>query len=283
MKNILFIVIGTLLFAISVTQLAMPNSIAEGGIIGAALLIYFATGLTPSISTPVIFLLLLGVSFRYLPRHMVYKTIFNVFLLSFFIWLLEGVYAVPMEDTLLAAIFAGIITGIGFGFIFQAGSSVGGTSIIARVLHHQRGWDLTGTTLVLDAAVVIIGIFIIGPVFTMYTLITLYIGKVVTDYVLGGFDSKKAINIISPYSEEISQRITTELAASATVFDAYGEYSKEQRRALYVIIPTHRLLRFKRAIKEIDPNAFIVVHNVKDVSGGTFSIPHESHNAVSNE
>ncbi|WP_252311918.1 YitT family protein [Sinobaca sp. H24] len=211
------------------------------------------------------------------------KTIFNVFLLSFFIWLLEGVYAVPMEDTLLAAIFAGIITGIGFGFIFQAGSSVGGTSIIARVLHHQRGWDLTGTTLVLDAAVVIIGIFIIGPVFTMYTLITLYIGKVVTDYVLGGFDSKKAINIISPYSEEISQRITTELAASATVFDAYGEYSKEQRRALYVIIPTHRLLRFKRAIKEIDPNAFIVVHNVKDVSGGTFSIPHESHNAVSNE
>lgn len=276
MKNTAFIIIGTLLFAISVTQLAMPNSIAEGGIIGAALLIYFGTGLTPSISTPVIFLLLLGISFRYLPRHMVYKTIFNVFLLSFFIWLLEGVYAVPMEDTLLAAIFAGIITGIGFGFIFQAGSSVGGTSIIARVLHHQRGWDLTGMTLILDAAVVIIGIFIIGPVFTMYTLIALYIGKVVTDYVLGGFDSKKAINIISPHSEEIARRITTELGASATVFDAYGEYSKEQRRALYVVIPTHRLLRFKRTIKEIDPNAFIVVHNVKDVSGGTFSIPHES-------
>lgn len=276
MKNTAFIIIGTLLFAISVTQLAMPNSIAEGGIIGAALLIYFATGLTPSISTPVIFLLLLGISFRYLPRHMVYKTIFNVFLLSFFIWLLEGFYAVPMEDTLLAAIFAGIITGIGFGFIFQAGSSVGGTSIIARVLHHQRGWDLTGMTLILDAAVVIIGIFIIGPVFTMYTLIALYIGKVVTDYVLGGFDSKKAINIISPHSEEISRRITTELSASATVFDAYGEYSKEQRRALYVVIPTHRLLRFKRTIKEIDPHAFIVVHNVKDVSGGTFSIPHES-------
>lgn len=64
MKNTAFIIIGTLLFAISITQLAMPDSIAEGGITGAALLIYFGTGLTPSISTPVIFLLLLGISFR---------------------------------------------------------------------------------------------------------------------------------------------------------------------------------------------------------------------------
>lgn len=275
MKNIMYIIIGTLLFALAVTQLAMPNSIAEGGIVGMSLLIYYGLDISPSISTPIIFILLLGIGIRYLPRHMVYKTIFNVALFSFFIWIFEGVYAQPMEDPLLAAIFAGAITGVGFGFIYQAGSSVGGTSIIARAFNQQLGWDLTGMTLVLDALVVIAGIFIIGPVSTMYTLITLYIGKVVTDFVLGGFDSKKALNVVSPYSEQISERITKELASSATVFDGRGEYMKEQRRVLYIVIHSHRLLRLKRVIKEVDPNAFIVVHNVKDVSGGTFSIGQE--------
>ncbi|SDH85128.1 Uncharacterized membrane-anchored protein YitT, contains DUF161 and DUF2179 domains [Alteribacillus persepolensis] len=273
MKNTIYIIIGTLLFAIAVTQLAMPNSIAEGGIVGIALLIYYGMDISPSISTPIIFVLLLSIGIRYLPRHMVYKTIFNVVLFSVFISIFEGMYAQPIEDTLLAAIFAGLITGVGFGFIYQAGSSVGGTSIVARVFNQQLGWDLTGTTLVLDAIIVIAGIFIIGPVYTMYTLITLYVGKVVTDFVLGGFDSKKALNVVSPYSEEISQRITSELASSATVFYGRGEYMKERRRVLYIVIHSHRLLRLKRVIKEVDPDAFIVVHNVKDVSGGFISGP----------
>ncbi|MGY4691704.1 YitT family protein [Salibacterium sp. K-3] len=271
MKNTIYIIIGTLMFALAVTQLGMPNSIAEGGIVGISLLVYYGTGLSPSISTPIIFILLLSIGVRYLPRHMVYKTVFNVILFSFFIWMFEGMYTQPMEDTLLAAIFAGIITGAGFGFIYQAGSSVGGTSILARVFNRQLGWDLTGTTLALDAGVVLAGIFIIGPVYTMYTLITLYVGKVVTDFVLGGFDSKKALNIVSPYSEEISQRITHDLASSATVFYGEGDYMKEQRRVLYIVIHTHKLLQLKRVIKEVDPDAFIVVHNVKDVSGGFIS------------
>lgn len=267
----MYIIIGTLLFALAVSQLGMPNSIAEGGIVGIALLIYYGIGISPSISTPIIFVILLSLGIRYLPRHMVYKTVFNVILFSVFIRFLEGRFAQPMEDTMLAAVFAGIITGAGFGFIYQAGSSVGGTSIIARVLNRQLGWDLTGTTLALDAAVVIVGIFIIGPVSTMYTLITLYIGKVVTDFVLGGFDSKKAINIVSKHSEDISKRITHDLASSATVFYGEGEYMREQRRVLYIVVHTHKLLQLKRVIKEVDPDAFIVVHNVKDVSGGFIS------------
>ncbi|WP_160835214.1 YitT family protein [Halobacillus litoralis] len=271
MKNTLYIIIGSLLFALAVTQLAMPNSIAEGGIVGASLLIYYGTGISPGITTPIIFVALLGVGIRYLPKPMVIKTVFNVALFSFFLWFFEHIWAYPIEDALLAAIFAGVITGIGFGFIYQAGSSVGGTSIIARMLNHQLGWDLTGVTFALDAMVVVAGIFIIGPISTMYTLITLYVGKIVTDFVLGGFDSKKAINIISPKTEEISQRITTELASSATLFYGTGEYSKQERRVLYIIVHTHRLLKLKRVVKETDPDAFIVVHNVKDVSGGFIS------------
>ncbi|MCA0993477.1 YitT family protein [Pseudalkalibacillus hwajinpoensis] len=271
MKNIFYMTIGSLLFALAVTQLAMPNSIAEGGIVGIALLIYYSLNISPGVSTPIIFVVLLAVGVRYLPRPIVLKTVYNVAVFSLFLWGLEGLYAKPIEDPLLAAIFAGVITGIGFGFIYQAGSSIGGSSIIARMLNHQLGWHLTGVTFAIDVLIVIMGVFIIGPTYTMYTLITLYVGKIVTDFVLGGFDSKKAINIISPYTEEISKRITTELASSATVFYGTGEYSKEQRKVLYIVVHSHRQLKLKRVIKETDPNAFIVVHNVKDVSGGFIS------------
>ncbi len=109
----------------------------------------------------------------------------------FFIFLTERL-GQPIEDPLLAAIFAGVITGIGFGFIFRAGSSTGGTSIIARMLNHRFGWELTGTNFVLDAVIVVCGVFVIGPIYTMYTIVALYVGKKVTDYVLEGFDAKKS-------------------------------------------------------------------------------------------
>ncbi|MGG3640486.1 YitT family protein [Bacillus gobiensis] len=276
MKNIIYIVIGTFLFAISVTLLAMPNHIAEGGIVGLSLLIYFGLGISPSISNLVIFIILLAVGIKFLPRHMIYKTLLNVPLLSLFIYLTENL-GKPMEDPLLAAIFAGLLTGVGFGLIYQAGSSVGGTSIIALMLKVRLGWNLTGTGFALDALVVLAGIFIIGPVYTMYTLIALFIGKLATDYVLGGFDSKKAVNIISPKIQEISHRVMNEMSSSATMFEGHGEYTKEKRSVLYVVVRSHRLLHLKRLIKEIDPNAFVVVHNVKDVSGGTFFATHHSY------
>ncbi|PSL42980.1 uncharacterized membrane-anchored protein YitT (DUF2179 family) [Salsuginibacillus halophilus] len=271
MKNIIYIIIGTFIFAAGTTQFAMPNSIADGGIVGVSLLIYYSTGLSPGLSTPLIFIVLLAIGARYLPRVIIYKTVFTISVLSFFLWALEDVLARPIDDVMLAAVFFGIFAGAGFGFIFQAGSSVGGSSIIARIMNHQLGWSLTGTNLVVDAIIVLAGIFVIGPILAMYTLIALYIGKVVTDFVLGGFDSKKALNVVSPYSEEISHRITHELASSATVFYGQGEYMKEQRRVLYIVIHSHKLLRLKRVIKEVDPDAFIVVHNVKDVSGGFIS------------
>lgn len=276
MKNIIYIVIGTLLFALSITQLAMPNKIAEGGIIGLSLLIYYGLGISPGISNLVIFIILLALGVKFLPRHMIYKTLFTVPLLSLFIFLTED-WGQPMEDPLLAAIFAGLLTGIGFGFIYQAGSSVGGTSIVAWILNVRLGWHLTGTGFALDALVVLAGFFIIGPVYTMYTLISLYLGKLATDYVLGGFDSKKAVNIISPKVQEISHRVMHEMSSSATMFEGHGQYSKEKRNVLYVVVRSHRLLHLKRLIKEIDPDSFVVVHNVKDVSGGTFFASNHSY------
>ncbi len=176
MKEYVYLTIGTLLFSLSITSFAMPNQLAEGGIVGLSLLLYFSFELSPALVTFVLNAILLVIGFKLLPRHMVYKSIINVPLLSLFIYFTENL-GQPIQDTLLAAIFAGLLTGVGFGFIFRAGSSTGGTSIIARMLNHRFGWELTGTNFILDAVIVVSGVFVIGPIYTMYTIIALYIGK----------------------------------------------------------------------------------------------------------
>ncbi|KQL55833.1 MULTISPECIES: YitT family protein [Bacillaceae] len=275
-KDYVYIIIGTFLFSISITLYAMPNNLAEGGIVGLSLLLYFAYNLSPALVTFILNAVLLLIGFKLLPRHMVYKSIINVPLLSFFIFLTERL-GQPIEDPLLAAIFAGVITGIGFGFIFRAGSSTGGTSIIARMLNHRFGWELTGTNFVLDAVIVVCGVFVIGPIYTMYTIVALYVGKKVTDYVLEGFDAKKAVNIISPEAQLISEKVTKQMSSSATIFNGYGGYSKKEREVIYIVVRSYRLFYLKKLVHEIDPNAFIVVHNVKDVSGGTFFATQHDH------
>ncbi len=269
MKQISYIFIGTLLCALSTTLLAMPNQIADGGILGLSLLLYYAFEFSPGIITFVSFILLLGISFKYLPKHIVYKTMINVPLLSLFIYLTEDL-GQPIKDPLVAAIFAGLVMGIGFGLIIQAGSSIGGTSIIGRILYEKFEFSIIRTTFILDSFIVLMGIFVIGPLYTIYTIIALFIGKVASDYILGGFDAKKAVNIISPRSLDISKQITKVMGSAATVFNGTGGYMEKDQKIIYVVVRSQRLLFLKKLIRQIDPDAFVVVHNVKDVSGGTF-------------
>lgn len=269
MKQTLLIVIGSLCVALGTTMLAIPNELADGGIIGISLLLHYAFGFSPGIVLFISYVVLIGVSIKHLPRHMVYKSLINVPLLSLFIFFTEKL-GQPIGDPLVAAIFAGVVVGSGFGLIIQAGSSIGGTSIIGLMFNQKFGWDVVLVTFVFDIVIVLAGVFVIGPLYMLYTVIALFVGKVASDYVLSGFDAKKAVNIVSLKSIDISKRITKDMGSSATVYEGFGGYSGEGKKTVYVVVRSPRILYLKRLIREIDPDAFIVVHNVKDVSGGTF-------------
>ncbi|WP_342388105.1 YitT family protein [Salinicoccus bachuensis] len=273
MKNFGLMVLGTFFFAFSVAIFAMPNSLAEGGIPGLSLLLYFGLGWSPALVTLVANGLVLLISYRYLPKSIILKSIISIPLFSIFLFLLEG-FGSPMGDPLLAALYAGVFTGIGFGFIFRSGSTIGGTSTIAKVLNYNFGWGITGTNLVLDALVVAGGVMVIGPILTLYTVVALFIGKKVTDYVLEGFESKKIIHIFSDYSESIARSIRNNLGAHTTILQGRNDRSGDDENLIYVVVPKQQLFYLKKLIGEIDENAFTVVSTVKDVSGGSFSRAH---------
>ncbi|WYP25711.1 YitT family protein [Alkalihalobacillus sp. FSL W8-0930] len=273
MKEYSLMILGTLFFAFSVSIFAMPNSLAEGGVAGLALLFYFGLGWSPAIVTLLTNGIILLIGYRYLPRSMIVKSIITVPLFSLFLFLLEDL-ANPINDPLLAALYSGVFTGIGFGFIFRSGSTMSGSSTIAKMLNYKFGWDLTGTNFVLDTLVVLAGIFVIGPLLTMYTVVALFIGKRVTDYVLEGFESKKIVHIFSKNHESIARSIQKNLGAHATILQGKNYDVNEEENLIYVVVKKQQLFFLKKLIRELDLDAFTVVHTVKDVSGGSFNKAH---------
>ncbi|MBM7598800.1 uncharacterized membrane-anchored protein YitT (DUF2179 family) [Virgibacillus halotolerans] len=273
MKDFGLMVLGTFFFAFSVAIFAMPNSLAEGGIPGLSLLLYFELGWSPALVTLIAngFILLIG--YRYLPKAMIIKSIAAIPLFSIFLFIMED-FGSTMGDPLLAALYAGVFTGIGFGFIFRSGSTIGGTSTIAKVLNYKLGWELTGTNLVLDALVVAGGILVIGPILTLYTVVALFIGKRVTDYVLEGFESKKIVHIFSDYSESIARSIRENLGAHTTILQGKNDGNGNDENLIYVAVPKQQLFYLKKLIRELDEDAFTVVNTVKDVSGGSLAKAH---------
>lgn len=273
MKDFGLMILGTFFFAFSVAIFSMPNSLAEGGIPGLSLLLYFGLGWSPALVTFLANGLILLIGYRYLPKGMIIKSIVAIPLFSLFLFIMED-FGRAIDDPLLAALYAGVFTGIGFGFIFRSGSTIGGTSTIAKMLDYNFGWGLTGTNLVLDALVVIGGILVIGPVLTLYTLVALFIGKRVTDFILEGFESKKIVHIFSDYSEPIAHSIRENLGAHTTILQGKNDGNGNAENLIYVAVRKQQLFYLKKLISEIDAEAFTVVNTVKDVSGGSLSEAH---------
>ncbi|MFD2830396.1 YitT family protein [Corticicoccus populi] len=268
-KDYIFMILGTFLFAVSVTLFAMPNALAEGGIPGASLLLYYGFGLSPALMTFLLNTVIFIVGYRHLPKLMIIKSVLAIPLFSLFIYLLED-YGTRTGDPLLAAIYAGLFTGAGFGFIFRSGSTLGGSSTIAKMLNNRFGWELTGTNFAIDTLIVVTGIFIIGPVNTMYTIVALFIGKKVTDYILEGFESKKIIHIFTDETTKVEQILTERLSAHTTILEGRGGPNGDYESLLYVAVPKQQLFYLKKLVRQVDDDAFIVSHTVKDVSGGSF-------------
>lgn len=269
-KDIAMITLGSLFYALALTILAIPNNLTEGGVPGAAIILHYAFDWSPGIVTFILTSVIMIIGYRSLSKRAVLLSILTIPLISFFIFITENLVD-SLGDPLVSAIFAGFFIGIGCGLIFRTGSSMGGTSLIAIMLNNRFGWDMVRTIFALDALIVISGFFVIGPLNVMYTIITLFIAKKATDLIMDGLDPRKAVSIISHQAPNIADAIIKHMEISVTVFKGYGGYLKEDTDMTYVIINKYQLMRLKKIIASIDEDAFVVIHDVRDVFGGSFA------------
>jgi uncharacterized membrane-anchored protein YitT (DUF2179 family) len=272
LKNISLIIVGALIFAVGINYLAIPNQLSEGGVIGITIVTYYYWDLSPGVTNFVINAFLILVGWRLLDKRGMVYTILGIIFCSLFLYLTENKLTPVTTNPLLAAVFAGLLVGIGVGLVFLSGGTTGGSAIVARLCQKYFGWTLGNAMLIFDIVVIMASSFIIGIEKTMYTFIAVYIGARVVDYLIDGLNTKRAITIISTQTEAIAARITGELKRGATVLHGHGAYTGASKEVLYVVIGKQELMRLKSLVQETDPQAFVVIHEVHEVLGKGFSM-----------
>ncbi|MGM8212025.1 YitT family protein [Virgibacillus sp. W0430] len=271
LKKIALITIGAFIFAIGINYFAIPNGLAEGGIIGITIIFYYMFGWSPGIVNFLLNAVLVAVGFKLLQRSEMIYTITVIILSSFFIWLTEEWGVTLSTDSLLAPLYAGLLIGVGLGIIFRTGSTSGGTTIIALILKNKLGWSMSKGVLLLDVLVIAGGSFVIGLEKTLLTLVSVYVTSKVIDYLVDGLNVRKAVTIISEDADEVLESINKYFKRGVTVFPAEGGYTKHEKKVLYAVVDKREMVRLQRLVEKVDADAFVAIHDIKSAFGGGFS------------
>ncbi|MBM4761392.1 YitT family protein [Bacillus sp. B15-48] len=267
--EISLVIIGSVIFALSINLFVIPNDLGEGGVTGITIILYYLFGWAPSITSLILNGIIILIGYKFLNKTTTIYTIIATVSLSVALGLTKG-WSIQSDEVLLNSIFAGVLTGLGLGLIIRAGGTSAGTTILAKITHKYLRWNISYALLFFDLIVVFASWFIIGTEGLMLTILMLYITTKVMDYIIEGLSSKRAITIVSNNYEEIACKVNEVMGRGVTVLSGYGFYSKQKKDILYIIISKQEITRLRKIIIEIDPNAFITVQDVRDVFGEGF-------------
>ncbi|PLS16332.1 hypothetical protein CVD28_17850 [Bacillus sp. M6-12] len=278
LKNIFFILLGAAIMAFGLIHFNVQNDLAEGGITGVTLILYQLWDINPSYSNLLLNIPLFFLGWKFFSRSSFLYTIIGTVGLSIWLWVFERYQLkVPLHDDLmLVALFAGGFLGIGLGMIFRFGGTSGGVDIIARLAQSSFGVSIGRTMFLFDALVITLSILTyLNAREAMYTLVAVFIGARVIDFMQEGAYSARGAMIISEKNSEIAEKVMKELDRGVTVLKGYGSFTKTEREVLYCVVAKNEIVRLKNAITSVDPHAFVSVSVVHDVLGEGFTLDEE--------
>lgn len=265
------IVVGSCIFSAAIVIFIKPAMISMGGIAGMALIANYLVKLPIGAASLVLNIPLLIFGYRLLGREFFYKTMVCSVSYSVF---MDAVGPFLMEyqgDKLLAAIYGGIIMGLGFGLVFYRGGTSGGTDIIAKYLNKKNGVSIGNANLVMNGAIIIVGSLIYRSVESaLYAIIVQYLTGVVINSVISGSDSQKEAMIITKNPEVVAKIIFEKLQRGVTAVEARGMYTGEDKTMLICVARRHEINELKKVIHQADPESFLLISEVTEVYGTRF-------------
>ncbi len=270
-RDLILIVFGSFVFSAGVNTFIISADLGEGGVTGLAIVLYYAFHISPSITNFVLNAVLIALGYKFLSKRSMYLTIVATILISVFLEVTES-WHIETGNLLVNAVFGGSCVGLGIGVIVLAGGTTAGTTILAKIANKYLDVSTPYALLFFDLIVVIISLTVIPIASALVTVISLYIGTKVMDYVIEGLNTKKAMTIISSKPDEIAKVIDEQVGRGLTILNGRGYFSKQEKDILYVVITKTQVTKAKRLIRKIDDDAFLVIHDVRDVYGNGFLI-----------
>ena len=272
----LLIIIGTGLMALAINSVFDASGMVTGGFSGIAIIVKAGTQKLVDGGIPLwvtnlglnipLFLIAAKVrGFSFVKRAIVGE-------ISLSAWLaLQPVFNLAGEDLLLAAVYGGIIQGVGIGFVFLGRGTTGGTDMLAAIVQkYLPHYSIAQIMQIIDAAVVLVGMYVFGVQKALYAIIAVYLVTKVSDGLIEGMKFSKTAYIITSKPNEISDMVMNEMDRGITGIEAKGMYSGKEKLMLFCVVSRKEIVMLKERIDEIDPNAFVIVTDAREVHGEGF-------------
>lgn len=270
-RNGLFILLGVLSAGFGLRGFLMPNDFIDGGVTGISLLINTKTGISFSALIIIINLPFMLLGWKQINKWFSLKSIIAISLLALAVALIP--YPKVTDDKLLVAIFGGFFLGAGIGLTIRGGAVIDGTEILAISLSKNRNLSVGDFILIFNIIIFSVAAYLLSPEIALYAILTYLAAAKTVDFILEGIEEFTGVTIVSTHSEEIADFIKEKMGRGMTVYTGKRGFGKRGHNSgnleiLFTVVTRLEIARLTSGIEKIDPNAFIVMHSIKDTRGG---------------
>lgn len=263
-----FLILGSALASIGLEIFLIPNNIIDGGIVGISIMASYLTHIPIGLYITLLNIPFLVMGYRHIGKTFVFSSLFSILALSAFVTLLHPVPGLT-QDIMLAAVFGGIILGVGVGLIIRYGGSLDGTEMVAIIMNKQSVFSVGETVMIFNIFILSSAGLIFGWDRAMYSLITYFIAYKTIDITVEGLEEAKAAMIISDHFQDIAEAIQDRLGRKVTYLFGSGiDGAIDRQMVIYAVITRLEVAKLRAIIMDKDPEAFVTIHDVSEVVGG---------------
>lgn len=274
--NYVFMIIGTIFIAVAVNLVYEPLDMVTGGVTGIGIVIKYFTrnlfdgGIPVWLTNVVLNIPLFLTGFIIKGGRFIKNSLIGSVTLTIALYVIPVINVIDNEY-FLASVFGGVLTGIGMGMVIAASGSTGGTDLLGLIIHHfLPHYNVPFIIGVVDGIIVLSGAIVFGIETTLYAVVALYITAKFSDNILEGLKFAKVAYVISDSHVEIGDAIIKELERGVTGIYAKGMYTNSDKKMLFCVVSKKQISQLVKLISQIDPKAFVIVSDAREVMGEGF-------------
>ncbi len=272
-RRYILIIAGCLITSIGFNLFIIPVHLLTGGLSGIAIIFHYMMNWPIGVqllfqNIPIVYL-----AYRVFGRQYALDTIIGTVLFSVCIDATNFLtYYEVVKDTMLNAVFGGVLAGIGFGIVFRANANTGGLDVVGAVVKKYYSYDMGSVIFVLNCIIVLMSAWLFNLEAALFTLISIYLTAELTNRVVAGFNREKSIIVISPKAEELAPIIMDHVNRGVTFVKGEGAFTRQRKNILFIVVSLTQVSKIKLIVDEIDPTAFMIVSDTSEVSGRGFTL-----------
>ena len=270
-RDLFLIIMGVASAGFGLKGFLLPNFFVDGGATGISLLISQTTGVSLSIIIIIVNIPFILLGYVQFGKAFVIKTAIAILFLSLSIAFVP--YPVITSDKLLISVFGGFFLGMGIGLAVRGGGVLDGIEVLAIYISRRTSLTIGDVILILNVIIFSFAAYLLGIEIALYAILTYLAASRTVDFVIDGIEEFTGVTIISPKSDEIRTMIIERLGRGVTMYKGSGGFGKggmkhHDQQILFIVLTRLEIARLQTELDAIDPNAFVVMHSIRDTKGG---------------